>query len=187
MQIDLRKLSLWHIDAAGVGLCLVLMLVLYVVGLSPLQRQQDELDARRAALSVQQRKADRLSATRVAVGEQLANVQQSMTEVKLELLPAGQVNRRIAEVSDLAAKSGLKIDDIQSGKALAGARYEMVPISVAGTGDYMACLGFLHELRRALPDTGVSALELGGNPSEPGGKAQFRFELLWYAAPRSAL
>jgi len=186
MQIDLKKLALWHIDAAGAALCAVLALALYLIGLGPLLQQQEDLDTRLAELKVQQLKAAKLASTGVAIGEQLAGVRESMTEVKVELLPAGQINLRIAEISDLAAEAGLKIDDIQPGKPLRGARYEMVPIELAGKGTYTTCLGFLNRLRKALPDTGVSALELGGDPSKRGELADFRFSLLWYAAPRKA-
>ena len=185
-QIDLEKLSLWHIDAAGAALCVLLTLTLYLAGVGPLLQRREDLGARQAELDAQQLKAARLASTCIAVGEQLATLEQSMSAVKIELLPAGQVNRHIAELSDLAAKAGLKIDDIQSGTPVAGARYEMVPIRLAGTGTYVTCLDFLHRLHRVSPDTGVSGLELGGSPSERGGEAQFRFELLWYAAPRSA-
>jgi len=106
--------------------------------------------------------------------------------VKLVLLPASHVNKRISAISTLAAQSGLKIDDIQPGKSVSGSRYEMIPISVSGKGTYAKCLGFLHELRSVLPDTGVSALELAGRPSEESSEASYRFELLWYAAPRSS-
>ncbi len=81
----------------------------------------------------------------------------------------------------------MKIDDIQPGAAASGSRYEMVPISLSGKGTYVTCVGFLHRLRQAFPDTGVSSLALQGNPGAAGGAAQFRFDLLWYAAPRSSL
>ena len=187
MQIDLKKLSLWHIDAAGGALCVVLTLALYLIGLGPLRQQQEDLKVRRGELEVQQLKAARLASTRIAVGEQLARVQESITEVTLELLPVSQINRRIADISDLAAKAGLKIDDIQPGEPLSAARYEMVPIQLAGKGSYRTCLSFLRQLRQTLPDTGVSSLELGGDPSTRGGIGDFRFSLLWYAAPRKSV
>ncbi len=189
-QIDLKGLSAWHIDAIGAGLCLLLTLGLYTMSISPLRAEQDALDDRRLELKAHQAKADKLSMTRIAVGEQLAGVKASVAEVKLELLPASQINGRIAAVGDLAAALGLKIDSIQPGEAISGSRYEMVPMTLAGSGTYAKCLAFIHELRKALPDTGVSALELSGNPSErsgeKGSEARFRFELLWYAAPKLA-
>ena len=109
-----------------------------------------------------------------------------MKTYKLQLQPAAQINRRIAQVSDLAAKAGLKIDDIAPGTAVRGAQYDMIPIRLAGQGTYLKCVGFLSRLREALPDTGVSALELWSDPTDPDDAASFRFDFLWHAAPGSS-
>jgi Tfp pilus assembly protein PilO len=186
-QLDLKEFKPWQIDAAGVGLCVLLTLGLYLLGVSPWMQQQKDLHTKELELTTQRYKASRLATTKLAVGEQLAEVQESTRRYKLELKPAGQINRRIAAVSELASKAGLKIDDITPGAAVSAARYEMVPIRLAGQGTYLTCVSFLSRLRRALPDTGVSALELRGDPANPDDTTGFRFDLLWYAAPRSSL
>ncbi len=184
--IDLKTLKGWQIDAAGGVVCALLVLSLYLLGIAPVSGRQERVEARQEELLTQRHQADRLARLRMGLEEQLAQVRASVAQFRLELLPVGQVNRRLAELSDLASKTGLKIDGIEPGGAVGGTRYEMVPITVAGKGTFTNCVGFLHQLRSRLPDTGVSALELTGNPSEPTAPAGFRFELLWYAAPRSS-
>ncbi len=184
--IDLKTLKGWQIDAAGAAACALLLLGVYLLGIAPLSSRQQHAEARQEELRTQRHQADRLARLRMGLEERLAQVRASAAEFRLELLPVGQVNRRLAELSELASKTGLKIDGIEPGQAVGGTRYEMVPISVAGKGTFTNCVAFLHQLRSRLPDTGVSALELTGNPSDPAGPAGFRFELLWYAAPRSS-
>ena len=60
-----------------------------------------------------------------------------------------------------------------------------MPIVLSGQGSYSDSAAFLHRLHQSLPDTGVVAFELSGQPGR-GKKTQFRFNLVWYAAPTLA-
>jgi len=186
--IDLRSARPWQIDAAGAAALVVMTVLLYVLGIGPIFRRHAEQGSRQAELDAEFAKADRLEQTQVSLGEQVARVRKAVAECKLELKPAAHANRRIAAISALAAETGLTIDDIQPGVVASGARYRMVPITLAGKGTYVTCVTFLHRLHEAYPDTGLASMVLQNASEDPAGPpaARFRFELLWYAAPASA-
>ncbi|OPX21901.1 MAG: hypothetical protein B1H04_05835 [Planctomycetales bacterium 4484_123] len=184
--LDPKKLMCLRIDLTGVAACVVFTLLTYFLGLKPILADRARAVAARAALEAQQAKAVKLEASVLAVRARLVEVQQALTKTAVHLHPARRVNQRIAQVAELAAKSGLKVNDIRLGPSAATPRYVGIPILLAGTGTFQSCTRFLHQLNRALPDTGVTVLELQGNPKDEFQVAQFHFQLLWYAAPSDA-
>ncbi len=55
---------------------------------------------------------------------------------------------------------------------------------MSGHGGYIEVSRFLDQLHQRMPDVAVAALELKKSAASAG-TPQFRFDLLWYAAPQS--
>lgn len=184
MKIKPTALEPWHLDAAGLTLCVVLSLVAYLGGYQPLRQSYEECVVEGEALSAQQEQAAKLENALAILRRRLDAARETLAANALPLKPASTVNLHVAAVSALAVQSGLRIDDVQTGSVSENAYYEAVPIHVAGGGTYPACTAFLRRLRKAFPDTGVSSLELAGHKTDPLEPGTFRVALNWYTAPR---
>lgn len=171
------------IDAAGLGVCLALTLVVYVMGVQPLIARKAEVVQRQRELDDRRQKADDLASTLTNLRRELALAEQSLAKSRLQLYPVSAVNQRLAMITDLASDHHLKLNEIMPGKPTNGTHYDTVPILITGSGNYGTIAAFLHRMHTTFPDTGVAAFSLAGNPAEPGAPATFQFSLAWYAAP----
>ena len=181
MQLDL---TIWHrrkIEIIGLGTCVVLTLVFYLAGIRPLIKSVRAQGILEVQSGTEEIAADTLRASHAMMRNKVVAIREALDQVSLKLEPTSRINRRVALVAQLATDSGLKVDQIQPGVPASGQRYQMVPIKLVGTGSYKTCMVFLHRVRQVFPDTGVSSLQLSGNPSAPSAEATFRINLSWYA------
>lgn len=176
----------WRIDLAGAGVCAGLALVLGLGGFWPLLTSYRTGVAERAELISQREQAARLEAGLVTLRTRVDTVHEALAHSSLHLASASTLNRHLTELSALAVDSGLRIDDIRPDRLQAGANYDTVPITLAGGGSYRTCAAFLSRLRKAMPDTSVTALDLSALAVGPGAAGRFRFDLNWYAAPKTS-
>ena len=170
-----------YVDLAAMGLCAVLALLAYVVGVHPVIRRHQSFDLQEAELKVQQGKARKLSAKVARVASEVTRINQKLANNVIELKPAGQINSHLASLAGLAGECGLKLDQLRPDKSLNGARYQTVPIYLAGTGSFPACVKLLRELQRRFLDTSVASFEVKGDPTKPTEPTKLRIDLLWYA------
>lgn len=182
-RIDPKTWRCWRVDAAGLAACVAFTLLAYFAGIRPLLGKRADTSAKQVQLDARRRSCSELEASLIALKRQLAAAQQAMAESSVRLQPAHFVNQRVANIADLAAGSGLKIDDIQLGLSSSTSRYTVIPISLAGSGTYRTCMRFLHRLNQTFPDAAVSMFALSANPGDLAARAAFRFQLLWHAAP----
>lgn len=185
MKSVLEKWRWWRIDLAGIASLVGLALVVGLGGFWPLFSSQREQAREQAELIAEREQAARLDACLVSLRTRADAAHEALARGSLHLAPASALNRRLAEISTLAVESGLRIDDIRPDRAVSGPHYETVPIILAGGGTYRTCTAFLGRMRKAMPDTSVTALELTANAADPAAAARFRFDLNWYAAPKS--
>ena len=175
--------SCWHVDAAGVGVCVGLTLLLYSVGVTPMLQKHDQNVAQRAELEDRQTRATRLAAAADKLAYKLKTLGQALDEAPIQLQTARELNQRLANLTSLASRCGLAIDQTNSGRPHSSTWHQTVPIRLAGEGIYPTCAVFLDRLRRAFPDTGVSAFDLSGQPDDRAAQAKFQFDLVWYTEP----
>src|SRR5207245_1402193 len=76
----------------------------------------------------------------------------------LTLEPATRLTHRLMAINELSAAHEVRLDDVQPARPAAGERYDLLPIRVAGTGNYAALVAFLHRLHKDCPDVAVGAL-----------------------------
>lgn len=177
------RAGLWKVDVGALAVCGLLGGGLYYFGASPLLRARAH-DRTQAALVAQRTdEADRLRGSIALAEQRIANVRQQLASTALRLARADQINARVGELTDLAGRHRLEINEIKPGIASREVRYTRVPIRITGAGTFKACALFLHYLRQEFPDTGLLTLEIAGDPSSEEVPLRFAFDLVWYAAP----
>jgi len=179
--MNLKKFKPWHIDLAAVGICALLALIGYVVGVHPVIRRHQGFDLRATELKAQQKRARKLSGKVADVASEITQINQELADNTLQLRPSSQVNSHLARIAALAGKCGLKIDRLRPDKPLNGSRYQTVPIYLVGSGNFPACVKLMRELHRGFPDTSVASFEVTGDPTKPTEPTKLRVDLLWYA------
>lgn len=182
MDPALRRLKL-GIDAAGGLACLALLAAFLFGALFPLLHRREDVGARRRDLAAQRQRVASAQSSAQSLRKQLAAAEGELSRTPVHLEDARRINHRLAMLNELAAAHGLEIDGVLPGAMVRGARYQTIALKLNGTGTYRGCVEFLHELHEALPDTAVQAFTLSGNTQEKQTRADFDFELRWYAAP----
>ena len=170
------------IDAIGVGVCLVAMLLFYLSGIRPILRRRKGQAAQEQQLAAQRKNVTRMGELADAVRGRLAGAAEALKARRVELQPARQINRRIARLSDRASGNGLKLDQIHPGTATQGGKHVTIPIRLLGSGDYRAWAGFLHDLAVRFPDTSVHSFSLSTDTESQATAAEFQVDLVWFAA-----
>ena len=178
----LRSEYTWRIDLAAVGLLVGLTLILAVVPGWLLITRHRRTEQLRLDVATQQLLLKNLQDELAALDADLTAVEEATAQQAVQLSPADAVNAKLASLSDLAAESGLQIDQIRPGKAQPGQYYQTVPLHVAGVGTYRQCVRFLRQLKRLMPDTSAQSFDLAGNAADPMKPGTFSFGLQWVAA-----
>ncbi len=172
------------IDAIAVGCCLALAGLVFVVGVLPLLEQRREQRQTHRQLADKHEQIEMLEATLLDMRRRQRELERGLERYPLRLASLDALNRRLAQVTDLANDAGLELDRVRPGRPAAGEHFQQVPLSVTGQGEYRAIAIFLHEARAELPDVAVRDLEIQGRPS-PDAPTTFSLDLTWYAAPAS--
>lgn len=180
-----KKRALLQIDAIGTVICLVASLAVFFAVLNPLIKQRSFLADQRDKLAARRDESSSLSASMRTLGNQLATAQQDLAESKIRLGSSDRTNQRLAALTALFYDCSLAVDDIQAGNISAGHTWDLVPIGIAGRGEYTQCVALLHELRQRFADMSVARFRLEGDPVKSEGPGGFRFQLLWHTAPEA--
>lgn len=179
---NLRR-TLWIIDGAGITFCAAITLVAYFFGVGPRLEQKAALATQRQQLRERRRECRELEASVADLEDRLAVTQEQLAAGQIRLEPFSQTNGRVARLAALLTEHGLEIDDVRIGDVLPSDRCTVVPINIAGRGDYHESVTLLHAFTRTFADTSLAKLELAGNPADTDSLHRFRLELLWYTAP----
>lgn len=182
-----KKRTLQQIDAIGTVICLVASLAVYFAVLNPLIKQRSFLADQRNKLAVQRDESSRLSASMLTLDNQLAVAQEELADGKIRLESSDRTNQRLAALTALFTDFSLAVDNIQASTISTGPTWDLVPISIAGRGEYTQCVAFLHKLRQTFADMTVVRLRLEGDPAKSDKSGGFRFQLLWHTTPKAQM
>lgn len=172
----------WGIDAAGLGVCLVISIASYALGVAPLiQRSADIQDSIQERQHQEQAKAD-LARSHNQLKQRLEQAQKELNEAGIQLQPMSRLNEYLAQLTNLATQNGLSLHEIKSGKPVTLKHYRSIPIRLSGTGTYQDSVSFLRRLNKEFPDIRVSALNLNvlTDPGKP--QAKVNMGLVWHTA-----
>lgn len=171
----------------GVGLAVIVLLTgaVFFLGIQPAFDQRQALQAQREALAEEQERAESLSRTAQQLQSHLRATRHAAERSPMRLASLRALNERLAQMTELGAESGLKIEGIQPARQLPGEHYHTVPIKLTGQGAFGASTRFLHRLHESFPDVAIASLELSGRPQRAASPQlpSFDLMLLWYAAP----
>src|SRR4051812_29115416 len=109
------KTSLRSIDIAGIVICGVLALALFFLFVQPLMNRYNEFVGQRAELENRKESAITSTAALKTAQYRLATLKQQLDDVPMHLQPARLVNARVAELTDLATKNTLRVEDVAPG------------------------------------------------------------------------
>lgn len=176
--------DLWKVDAGGACALLVVSALAYFLGAVPLMERHARASADVTELAAAREKAAESSKLLEATRKSLAAQHADLAASPLKLQPLGQLNRRLAVVADVAAQAGASLDDVQPGRPVVGAKFDTMPVKVAGAATFTSFASLLHRLRSEMPDSGVDGFELTlTNPvGINAGASKFSFDLVWYTA-----
>ncbi len=171
-----------RLDAAGAGACAALTALFYFAGVAPLERRQAADRAGQERLCAAEREAEAGRADLAGLERRLESLRRETEASPLRLDRIDRMNARMADLNRLAGENGLEIDELKPGPPENAPWFTRVPLRIAGSGPYRACVLFLHRLNREFPDMGATAIELRGDPSPDDTPALFTFDLVWFAA-----
>jgi Tfp pilus assembly protein PilO len=180
-----RSLSLWHINVAGIAAILLLTAATWFVGVRPvLNRRDNAMAVQQAYITAHQKLRDTDNDV-ASLTSQLQIARQDRSAHGQRLEPVTHLNRRLASLTELATSAGATLDDVQPGKSIPSARFDVMPIHLAGTGTYSQFTALLHAIREQHGDLGVGALVVSGTPATANLPATFTIDLSWYTQPRA--
>ncbi len=180
-----KKRALLQIDVIGVLVCLVASLAVFFAVLGPLIKQRSFLANQRDKLTARRDESSSLSASMRTLGNQLATAEQELAQSKIRLGSSDRTNQHLAALTALFSDCSLAVDDIQAQKASVGHTWDLVPIDIAGRGEYTQCVAALHKLRQRFANMSVARFRLQGDPARSKGLEAFKFQLLWHTAPKA--
>jgi len=180
-RTTLKKLDLFHIDAAGVMVCVLASLAFYAVTVRPFLERRSAMAEQRRELKGLACKASELEAAQAQEQGRLAAVKSDLAASTVRLDSTTHINTRIARLAAFFADFELEVDDVRTGPVCRGLHCDVVPMTIVGRGSYEWYGRFLRGLCAAFPDMSVVKIELTGKPARPSESETFRFELFWYA------
>jgi Tfp pilus assembly protein PilO len=176
--------SMTAIDAAGIGLTVVLTLALLFGALTPVNARVKQLSAaRQTAARESQRHAGLITAGRMLQNE-IEKDRQEIAAAPMKISSEGALNQRLADLAQLSNECRLTVDNLKPDEAIPTVHFLIVPVQMSGRGSYQSCAMFIHALHQQLPDVDVRSFKLAGIPNDPASMGRFEFQLGWYALPR---
>lgn len=170
------------IDAAGIGVCVLLLGAGYMVGLGPRLHERARAAEWRDQLERGRTELARLTDERHALLTREARLVQDLRACDVKTQSVRELNRRVQGLVSEAGACGLQISECAPGTPAAHDKFTLVPIKLRGTGSYEGVSGFLARLHASFPDTAVVSLSVATDvPGES--TPEFSVELAWYAAP----
>ncbi|HEY7088395.1 MAG TPA: type 4a pilus biogenesis protein PilO [Tepidisphaeraceae bacterium] len=176
----------WRMDAAALAIMLGLVTVAYFAQIGPAWDRQAQAKAQAVDLTAEQSKSRELERKLKTQKDQLSATRLATEQTQLNLEPAGELNRKLATLTELCASSGLVVDSIESGTMTSFERYATISLRVSGRGSYRKCAALLARLRKDTPDVGVVGVNLisaGLTNDTNAPNATFVFDLLWHTQP----
>jgi len=178
-----QKKGLSVIDLLGSGFCILASLGLYMFVLAPLMAGRSVLTEQQKQISAQQERMATLEATITQLKNRSVETAQRLGQCSISLRPLTQVNRRVAELTQLMEDSQLVVDEIEIGEPQFGSQYSAILVGIAIKGQYLDCLAMLRELREGFPDVTLMRLQMAGRPGHVDAVVTFNLEFIWFAAP----
>lgn len=182
MSDSIGRASLWRIDAGALLLALAAAAATYFLGVAPAVRARAQERAKQEALGPQEELRNQSVLALQQAVKRLDAAHQELDASPLRLEPVSQVNHRLVRITELAADTGLGLDQMTPGAQTPSEDAVVVELRLTGRGDFPESLLFLARLHSDFADMAVTGFRLSGNSGAPGARGTFAFDLAWYAA-----
>lgn len=176
------KSKLLRADIAGAVALLCMTGAAYFGGIEPMMQAKQARAAMLEQIDTERTQSLELGATIAMLRRQRDAFLADLDRSSRRLHPITKQNQRLAAITELAAETGLVVDEVHPGQAQFGPRYGTMPVRIHARGDYGRCTTFLRRLAE-YPDLGVHALRLAGSPADPAQTPVLVVELVWYVLP----
>lgn len=173
----------WKLDLIGVATALALPAAAYWTQVSP--AMQRNVAAASAIQQLDQQHATQAELQRTLTMLLATSKTNSTTEPSLALQPLSNLNRRLAELNDLAAKHNLQIDTLDAAPPEHRDRYSLTTISLAATGDYRSCQEWMTNLHASLADVSIATWQLASVTTDKNPQLRLNVTLRWFALPKT--
>jgi Tfp pilus assembly protein PilO len=180
-----HRSTLLKVDAVGLLVVLILGAAASLFVIEPALTARREERAKREALGPQEALRDQNAMQLKLVLERLRAARAELDAVPLRLVAVGQINHRLVKITEMAADTGLGLDQFSPGAQRPTADAVVVPLRLMGRGNFPSALLFLSRLHADFADMAVTGFRLSGNTSDQSAAGTFVFDLAWYAAPES--
>ena len=180
----IQQLTCRQMDLLAIAICVAMSLLAYFVGLAPVLERHAQRASQAKEMVSARRDLARLSNAVLALNGRLSASKEQLAGCEVRLESADQINTRVAELTAILSDNGLEADTLQTGKAVSGGQYSLVPIAVAGRGGFVQALSFLHRLGTTLKDVGAIQFSLSGDPSKPLEPGTFKMDFFWYTTAK---
>ena len=178
-----HRSTLLKIDAVGLFAALGLAAGAYLAAIGPALAERRDAEAKRQVLGPQEALRDQSAMNLQLALERCRIAKAELDAIPLRLEPVGQINHRLVKITELAADTGLGLDQFTPGAESPTADATVVPLRLTGRGDFPSALLFLSRLHADFADMAVTGFRLSGNTGGATGPGTFVFDLTWYAAP----
>ena len=117
----------------------------------------------------------------------LAKLQRELAGCEVQLQAASTLNARLAELGELAARSGLVVQSMRGDDAKVSGQRVQVPIKMVARGSYPAIGAFFRTLATTYRDTAVERFSASADRSDKqGGDGAFWVDITWFAVSDGA-
>ncbi len=171
----------------GVLGCATLLAAVWLFALMPLTENRREAEGLRTRLASLQSEMDQQRASHNRFERRLADIGEELDRIPVRLQAIGRMNARIAVLTDMADKSGVRVQSITPGAPLSRPHYRLVDIRLQGEGSYRAGLRLLNDIHEQLGDVHVVGFELVAINVAAKPVTRIDLQLRWYALPASDL
>jgi Tfp pilus assembly protein PilO len=173
----------WKLDGAGGAILVGLSIAAWMLVVRPYNAAVTTQQSLEAQLQTELAQAAdlRQNVSEARRAAELAEADAEASEIRL--LPASQLNSRVAALTNLAAEHKLQVDIIAPSEPVYRTHRGEIPIRIEGKGSYPNVSAFLSTLHRQHKDTALRSMSLTSDPN--GAASGYRVELIWAVAPPS--
>lgn len=172
----------WMVHVAGCGTLAVLAWLTVRFGIGPTLAEAAAIRAQDAAALALSDETDAARTALQQVRQRIEAVESQLRDVPLRVQPLSSLNRRYADIIQLAGRCGLRVSESRTEASRPETWFVRVPIRLEGRGPVNGVAMFFRQLREEIPDVEILGFQLTRVGGAEGPETMLTVDLAWYAA-----
>lgn len=168
------------VHGVGIALCGVAAAAWYFGFAAPHMQEGETYRAARSRLSASAEAVVALERERNDLSGVLKEQEAHLASGERTLAPLSSLNAKIARITELAAKHGLRISSLSPGAPKSSSLATLVPIRITGACESADTVRFLAAMHAGFPDVAVVGFVVAAPTGDASG-AGVEIDLTWYA------